>query len=307
MIARTSTLGVLALGVLALSTPARPAAALTFDFTTIAGDTLTADEAAAFTTAANAWSAAVTDPFTVTLQIGFRSLGASTLGASSPSLVSFNANVVKAALAADETSSRDAAAVASLPAYGASASLLLTTAEARALGFRTTGSDGSIEFSSDFPFSTARSAQGTVAAGTYDLVGIAEHEIGHMLGFVSGLTIGPGYSTLLDQFRFLSPGVRNTATVAGAYFSLDGGATSLAQFSPGPNDSYQASHWLEGTGGLMDPALPAGTVQNITPLDLTAFDVIGYDLATAVDEPAGGAVLAAGLLGLAVLRRRRTG
>jgi hypothetical protein len=50
----------------------------------------------------------------------------------------------------------------------------------------------------------------------------------------------------------------------------------------------------------MDPTLGYGELATITPLDLRAFDVIGYDL---VPEPAALSLFA--LAGVALLRRRR--
>ena len=296
-------LRITALGLAILGALTQSADALTFSFTTISGDTLSTDQASAFQTAANAWSTALSDPFTVSMQIGFRSLAANVLGGSSPALVEVNANVVKAHLAADSKSANDAIAVSSLPTYGASDTLVLTNAQASAIGIAVDPNDGTIEFSSNYTYSTSRSAQGTIAPGTFDLVGIAEHEIGHTLGFLSSFDNPGTPATILDQFRYLGAGMRDTTLVPGAYFSLNGGMTKIAGFSPGQNDSYQASHWLEGTGALLDPAVSAGVVQNIAALDLLALDVIGYDLATPVGEPASLAMLAMGLLGVAAYRR----
>ena len=302
MTVRSLALG-LATGLASLGLFAQPAAALTFSFSTIQGDTLSSDQASAFQTAANAWSTVLSDPITVSFQIGFRSLGNNILGGSTPALLAVNANLVKTRLAADATSANDAIAVASLPTYGANATLALTNAQAAAIGIAAATNDGTIEFSSNYTFSTSRTAQGTIAPGTYDLIGIAEHEIGHALGFLSGLDNPGTPATILDQFRYLATGVRDTTLVAGAYFSLNGGTTSIAGFSPGPNDTYQASHWLLGTGALLDPAVAAGVVQNIAALDLLGLDVIGYDLVTPVGEPASLLMLAMGLLGVAALRR----
>jgi len=47
---------------------------VSFNFTTIGGDTLTGAQSAAFATAAAAWSAALTDPVQVQVGIGFRDL-----------------------------------------------------------------------------------------------------------------------------------------------------------------------------------------------------------------------------------------
>lgn len=66
-----------------------PTWALTFTFEQIGTATLTVGQASAFTAAAAAWSAVLTDPVDVRVQIGFRDLGSSAgggtiLGATSP-------------------------------------------------------------------------------------------------------------------------------------------------------------------------------------------------------------------------------
>jgi hypothetical protein len=278
-----------------------PASALTFSFSQIAGTTLTSDETAAFQTAANAWASVFTDKVTVNVQIGFTALGTNILGGTAATFVTASGTAVKSLLTADRKDGTDIAAVSSLTGQPLPSTVAMTSAEARALGFTTAGvtSDGSIEFSTAYTYSTSRDANGNVAAGTYDLVGIAEHEIGHLLGFDSSIDGGTsGISTLLDAFRFSSPGTRSITTGA-AYFSLTDGATSIASFSDGT--TYQASHWLQGTGGLMDPALALGSTENITGLDITALDAIGWD----VPEPASITVFALGLAGLRAIRRRR--
>ncbi len=288
---------------------AQPAAALTFSFATVSGDSLSASQAAAFSTAAGAWSAVLRDPFTVSLQIGFSaSLGAGVLGATSPTYISRPASSVVSQLAADAKDADDIRAVASLTALPPPGSLLLTTAEAKALGYAAPGVDAVIQFSSGFTFSTSRQSDGSTAAGTFDLIGIAEHEIGHALGFDSSFDLGSSSMTVLDLFRFNAAGARST-TAANSYFSLDDGATALAAFSPGPGDAYQSSHWQQGTvsngaAALMDPAVSPGVTQNITPLDLEALDVIGYDAGIPVAEPASAMLLAASVAGVLVRRRR---
>jgi hypothetical protein len=59
-----------------LSVPA-PVGAVSFSFATIAGDMLTGAQSEAFATAAMAWSAVLTYPIQVAVNIGFRDLGTS--------------------------------------------------------------------------------------------------------------------------------------------------------------------------------------------------------------------------------------
>lgn len=201
--------------------------------------------------------------------------------------------------------------------------LVLTTANAKAIGWQApdpTASDGSITFSSGFSWDF--DPTDGIEDGRQDFVGVAIHEIGHALGFVSGVDVVDqaidlsvdldpyAVFSILDMYRYSSDGTLNLAAGVESYFSLDGGTTSLATFSTGVSngDGWQASHWKDDQNyGLMDPtANPAGQSNSISQLDLLAFDVIGWDLQlSAIPEPTS--TLAIGLLLASSLGfRRRT-
>ena len=151
----------------------------------------------------------------------------------------------------------------------------LTTANAKALGYAfAPGSvDGQILFSSEFGFDF--DPRNGVDAGKSDFIGVAIHEIGHALGFVSGVDDYDVYGTggrfaqevcfadgtlcqdypanddwfgeTLDLFRYSGKNALDWTPGANSYFSLDRGATAFGGgfFSSGEDngDGWQASHW----------------------------------------------------------------
>ena len=333
-------------------------AAPVFNFTYVPGTSLQAQQG--FQAAAARWSSLLGDNVTVNLTVGFNSLGGSILGQAATAQDFHSYASVRNALAADATSSADATAVAHLPAgpafgmlvnrtannpHGPGSAtpyldnngdannqfLFMANAEARALGLAVTpqslpgcigNCDGFIQFNSDFNFDFDP-GNGT-NANAFDFVGVAAHEIGHVLGFISGVDIldnnappynGPfndeefTYVSPLDLFRYsaasAAQGVADwTADTRSKYFSLDG-STVGPQFSTGINfgDGRQASHWKDDLFiGLMDPTAGMGETLFITNNDIVAMDAIGWDVA-AIPEPSGWAMLSAGVLLLALRRR----
>jgi PEP-CTERM motif len=167
--------------------------------------------------------------------------------------------------------------------------------------------DGDVTFSSTFGFDF--NPMDGITAGTFDFIGVAIHEIGHALGFVSGVDLldyysygnGPGRGSLgydlndtsifsaLDMFRYSAPDTLDFRTGGTKYFSIDGGQTALFgnTMSTGRfnGDGRQASHFKDTancqTGnGIMDPTFCFGQMGEITGLDLAAFDAMGWNLST---------------------------
>ncbi len=310
-----------------------------------------------FQLAANYWQSQLADNVTVNINVDFSALGPGILGSTGSSQLGFAASDVMTALAFDATSANDLLAVSNFPNLSALGNLsfltqrnteggsalvsldnddlananlgnaatnnhylALNSANARALGWdpgNSTYVDASISFSSSFAWDFDPSDG--VGAGLQDFVGVTIHEMGHALGFVSGVDdvdyfishpfdIDPyAVFSSLDLFRYSAPGTLDLAVGHASYFSLDGGVTSLGAFSTGSSvnggDGRQASHWKDNLGlGIMDPtANPAGQANTPTALDLTAFDVIGWDL---VPEPSVAMLAIAGAV-IGFARRRR--
>jgi hypothetical protein len=298
-----------------------------------------------FKIAAHYWETRLTNAATVNLDVGYSNLGPGILGSTGSSLATFvPISGYYGALAATQTSALDAIAVANLsplsptgsvdvlvPAYTSpglginvadgkrtapdgleiSNTMALTTANLKAFGVTLAPGfvDGEIQFSNTFAFDF--DPTNGISAGTYDFIGVAIHEIGHALGFVSGADdfdfadgyTGPvddawwGYG--LDMFRYGAPGQLDWTPGTASYFSINGGVSPLMDgfFSTGVfnGDGNQASHWKEPNQatpcnnfrGVMNPYICGGKEDHVSALDLAAFDAIGWNVDFDVLEHSG--------------------
>ncbi len=312
----------------------------------------------AFASAANTWASEFYDDITVTVQYGFASMGSGTISTAEAGTMSALYTDFWSALGNDITTSNDATMFNGLPtgtsfslyinqtneASGAAfevpyvdndggannTNVFLTTANAKALGLHSAHAptiDGVVIFNSNYQWDY--DASDGIEQDHLDFFGTAMHEIGHTLGFQSGVDNLDGnggglfsddqlpYVTSLDFLRFSSASelagadIDWTADSRDKYFSIDGGLTSavggISHWSTGEiyGDGEQASHWKDGLNfGLMDPTTDFGLINSISAMDLLAMDMIGYDRGfSSVPEPGGIAVVV--LLGGFWMRRRR--
>lgn len=335
-------------------------AAPVFNFTFTPGTSLQAQQG--FQDAAARWASLLNDNVTINLTVGFNSLGGGILGQAAAASDFHTYASVRTALAADATSAADATAVAHLPGgpsfgmlinrtadspHGAGSAtpyldnnggnnnqaMYIANAQAKAIGLAVAPQtlsgcigpcDGFIQFNSDFAFDF--DASNGTNPNAFDFVGVAAHEIGHVLGFISGVDIldynappqnGPfeadefTFVSALDLFRYSSQSAAQgvidwTADARRKYFSLDG-TTVGPEFSTGAffGDGRQASHWKDDLFiGLMDPTAGMGETLHITGNDVLAMDAIGWDV-TPIPEPSGWAMLGAGLILLTARQRGR--
>ncbi|MBD2354844.1 hypothetical protein H6G41_09450 [Tolypothrix sp. FACHB-123] len=150
-------------------------------------------------------------------------------------------------------------------------------------------------------FSRVYSDDAIVSSNKFDFLSVAQHEIGHALGIVSGVDaleviVGTDsqenspslqdndltFVTPMDLFRYSdiskNQGIFDWSDGTGKYFSIDGGKTRLANFD---GTDYQTSHWSASEGeilGIMHPVLKRGEKLEISELDLKLLDVIGWDI-----------------------------
>jgi hypothetical protein len=371
--------GIAALAMAAATVATPASAALTFQFDFLPGTSAASQAAfvAAGQRWSTLFSDNITLRLTVGAR-SFGPEGEGVLAQAGSNSAAFSFNAFKAALGADATSADDARAVASQQAGNAFSLLInktsdnpngsgsatpfldddgssnnsqldINTATAKALGLigTTTGTldgaclsdcDAFIEFNTDFAFDL--DPTDGIGGDQYDFIGIATHEIGHALGFVSGVDTldacspgsdqncggGPNFPFDSDQFTFVTPldlfRFSTASTTSGAidftadtrtkYFSLDGGVTSIADFSTGTfsGDGSQASHWKDNRNiGILDPTAARGERLMISANDIRAFDAIGWSLASlgAVPEPSTWAMMISGfgLIGSAMRRRTK--
>jgi hypothetical protein len=243
---------------------------------------------AAFAVAAQTFQSRYSNPITVNITVYWGNTGPFTsgigLGASRTQFLGTYAYTdVTSALSASRTSSADNSAVASLPLSNPTAadSWLIPTAEVKALGLpdippNDPGRDGEIGFASDqsYTFDPTNRA----VAGKYDFIGVAEHEIAEVLGRVTFGLNTSGYVPY-DLFRFTANGTRSfDPNGSGVYFSIDNGATQLKSFNPA-SAGGDIQDWATGTTpDAYDAFASNGKKEALSSADVTALDIIGYDV-----------------------------
>lgn len=110
------------------------------------------------------------------------------------------------------------------------------------------------------------------------LTGVAFHELTHALGRV------PYGSApdIFDLFRFTSAGTRlfsGSLPAQAAYFSVDGGTTTLANYGMNSDPSDFLNSGIQGSNDPFNEYYSGSTIQGLTLVDLVQMEALGYHVA----------------------------
>lgn len=320
LLTRTLAAGSIVLGV------QQNAQALTFNFNFSGGTSTTIKNKVK--DAGRLWENAFHDDVTVNIEFQYGALPDGYLGGARPNMLRVNYGDAIPQLGLDRISADDQTATQHLPTTKAAngqtsiarwinrtatqskkwhtdtstTNLWLTRANAKALGI-VKGNDQTIDavirlnsgVNWDFyPYAGIKSGQ-------YDFMGTVVHELGHTLGFLSGVDVldfyakqqiyrpdtAYDYVTSMDLFRrsdwTIGKGqIAWTVDETTEYFSINGGRNRIANFTNGAAmynnaDDFQLSHFRANEASVMRPVLYSGQRSAIGEVDLRLLDTIGWD------------------------------
>jgi hypothetical protein len=294
---------------------------LNISMTDVGATAMSAEQLDAFEEAAEIWEDRLVDPVTVYINISIEGLDPGILGSTRIARTTHSYSDVRAAMLADAVGTAENNAVSSLP-FGSvniedingnrsDSSITIATANAKALGLGTApdgnytaipaGVDAEIRFATGYVGDFDYDRSNDIAWNKIDFVGLAAHEIGHALGFVSVTDIQSWYDdaltlhiSTLDLWRYdeaegvhnLNTGRRHVRCGAAEYYdsNLSNVPMSHGQIEcvvdPDCNTwsgKCQASHWCDSMGYMMDPTIADGVLVDIKNEDLHAMNYIGWN------------------------------
>ncbi|HXH60821.1 MAG TPA: NF038122 family metalloprotease [Fimbriimonadaceae bacterium] len=241
----------------------------------------------------------------ITVNLTFKDMP-SGLGQSVTAIGTVSYTNFRNALQADATTADDATALAHLPVQtnnpvNGTTSVVLSSANARALGFAASVStDSTISINSSSCFLDHNNP----IAGKVDYFAVACHEVDEALGTISGVGGTDPFSA--DMYRYDGSGGRSftTNTLTSAFFSLDS-TTNIVEYNQHGRTTGDWGDWIIHSPNpqVQDWAGTSGVKIDLGPSETRLLDAVGYDFLNPVPEPGSLAVLSLGLL--ALLRRRK--
>jgi hypothetical protein len=230
----------------------------------------------------------ITNNITITIAFGWgevngQAVAANAAGENQANGYYYSYAQVKNALLGAASSPDDRASVATLPSADPTngGRFFVTMAQAQALGLggASTSTVGWVGLNASDPYTFDPANRAVV--GTYDAVGVLEHEITEILGRSGsmGSAFGSNIFTALDLFRFSSAGVRQLTPGTQAYFSVDGSSMLLPYNDP--TNGGDATDWALSVKGDSFGAAYSGRSSLVSATDLRVMDVLGYTLAGA--------------------------
>jgi len=250
-----------------------------------------------------------TDPITINLLFRYSTTDAAGSALGSDTLVTRNGvvytvawNTVINALNSDAKSSNDRSAYSSLPTSALSPSVVLTSANGRAIGLNTPPAllaDGSVATGGPYDaivtLNSSKSFQftrPTTSAAFYDALMVTEHEIDEILGLASFLDGSGSNLRPQDLFTYSSAGVRSQSTSGTRYFSIDNGQTSIVKLNQdlsGDQGDWDSPSCPRPNPHVQDAFICAGQSSDVssTSPEGINLDVIGYDLVSSASSAPG--------------------
>ena len=240
--------------------------------------------------AVNYFDNLIVNPVTVPIMFSYGELDGQALGADTLGESSTNGNIESYAslvslLGAAAASNASYQSVLSLPGTDPTGGgrFWVSDAQAKVFGLGslpgyTDPEDGFVALSSTASFSY--DANNRAVSGSYDAIGVLEHEISETLGRVSYLGTGTfeGYTLYspMDLFRYASAGVRDLTNTAG-YFSIDG-QTMVSAYND-PSNGGDAGDWnSSGTVDAFNAFTESGVLGAISRADLLEMNALGFQV-----------------------------
>lgn len=256
----------------------------------IAYDSSVASAPAGFQSCINAvcqyYDTIFTNNLTITLDVGYGEVKGNALSSGDLGASHFSEYFDDYASTIASLQAEGAPGAAGLPTEPVSFSTFaVLTAQAKALGvYAGNGAspDGYAGFSSTANFTYDPTQAGTIKSGSYDFVGVVEHEFSEDMGRVSLLqATSPARYSIMDLYRYSAPGVQQTGTGSASYFSLDNGAHYYAywnNFTTGKT-TLDLGDWANNGNDSYNAASHSGVHNIVTADDLTLMSAIGWTLA----------------------------